>query len=82
MSAHDPFDGKYDDAPSGESRAQREESVEAPEPAIEVSVYPRGQLVRMQKAELQDLARQRGLSTSGTREELIERVETAQGAGA
>lgn len=97
MSYYDPFDGRYDlTAPSTggggvatpstlmrpASEAQREADVEAPAPAVEVSVYTNTQLKGMQKDELQELARQRGLPTGGTRAELIERIESAQGATA
>jgi hypothetical protein len=49
---------------------------------VEVSVYTRTQLERMRKAQLQAVARERNLDPSGDRDDLIERIETAQGASA
>jgi hypothetical protein len=62
--------------------AQDEQAVEesAP-PATEVAhpeTHSRTQLARMRRAELQAAARERGLSTSGDRDDLIERVWAAQ----
>jgi len=91
MSDHDPFDGIYEDAPVQASKpasapvpqpapAPEPAPAEPREPAVEVSVYTHGQLDDMRKAELQVLARERGLDDGGTRDDLIERIETAQGA--
>lgn len=80
MSAHDPFDGNYDDAPAQAEQAA--EQADAPAPAVEVHVYTRSQLEQMRKAQLQAVARERELSPAGDRDDLIERIEAAQGASA
>lgn len=80
MSDHDPFDGIYDEPAAPEPVA--DDATEAPAPAVEVSVYTASQLTRMKKAELQAVARERGLDTDGDRDALIERIEAAQGASA
>lgn len=69
MSAHDPFDGIYDQAPRTADRGV-EHTAEQP------AEYTHSQLEGMRKAELQELARERGVDTDGTRDELIERIET------
>jgi hypothetical protein len=82
MSDHDPFDGIYDEPATQKPVADDATESEAPAPAVEVSVYTNTQLTRMRKADLQAVARERGLDSSGDREELIERIEAAQGASA
>lgn len=98
MSEHDPYDGNYDDAPAPAAAPQADSGTMAPEapssssdtstaepppePAVEVSVYTHTQLERMRKADLQAVARERGLDNVGDRDDLIERIEAAQGANA
>lgn len=97
MSEHDPYDGNYDDAPTpaaepaadsgtmspeAPSNADTSAAVDPPAPAVEVSVYTRPQLERMKKAQLQAIAHARGLDFSGDRDDLIDRIEAAQGASA
>lgn len=67
MSAHDPFDGIYDD---GEAQQQRVVSAD--------EGLTRGRLEAMRKAELQAVAREYDLDDSGTRDDLIERIEAAR----
>lgn len=81
MSVHDPYDGIYDDAPAAVSHSDTS-AAEPPPPAVEVSVYTRAQLERMRKADLQAVARERGLGATGDRDGLIDRIEVAQGASA
>ncbi len=101
MSAHDPFDGKYDtpaepapeaaqpqgvkteQAPLLGAPQERPAEPESAPPASEVAhpeTYTRTQLERMRKADLQIAARERGLSTAGDRDDLIDAIWTAQNA--
>lgn len=73
MSAHDPFDGIYDDAPQAEAE---QASVEG---SAEQERLSRSHLARMRRADLQALARDRGLDDSGDRDDLIARIYDAQG---
>lgn len=88
MSDHDPFDGIYD-APAAQDDSKSEVTVVAPDD-VDVSVVNEGdaekprhlsktEITRMDKSELQDAARERGLSTSGSRTDLQERLRDYQG---
>jgi hypothetical protein len=82
MSTHDPFDGIYDEsAPSVHAEPDK---ADADEPEQEVvssrdeTVYSTPFLRRQDKADLQKIAGDRGLSTSGTRDDLVDRILDAQ----
>ncbi len=63
--------------------APRGRPAESAPPASEVAhpeTYTRTQLERMRKADLQVAARERGLSTLGDRDDLIDAIWTAQNA--
>lgn len=89
MSEHDPFDGIYDapaDPAPARDEAHSEVTVVAPDD-VDVSVVsddePRHlsktEITRMDKAELQAAARERGLDASGSRSELQDRLREHQG---
>jgi hypothetical protein len=92
MSEHDPFDGIYDDETSGDRVRPQEEAPPSeaqaapnhPTPAQpaaggqEPGRYSMTFLRRADKADLQQIARDRGLDASGTRDALISRIATHQ----
>jgi hypothetical protein len=89
MSDHDPFDGIYDE-PAAQDDSRSEVTVVAPDD-VDVSVVtddapaekPRHlsktEITRMDKSELQDAARARGLVVSGSRSELQAALRDYQG---
>lgn len=91
MSDHDPFDGNYDDTPAQpepQDDGKSEVTVVADDD-VDVNVVHEGdqqprhlgktELARMDKADLQAAARERGLSDTGNRTELIEAIHRYQG---
>lgn len=80
MSAHDPFDGIYDDGEAAESSTATSPAQQQVVSADEG--LTRGRLETMRKAELQAVAREYDLDDSGTRDDLIERIEAVRGGNA
>lgn len=93
MSTHDPFDGVYDSVPAPRAESPKAEPSEAkaPEPEKTESapvtrnrdksvdtVYSTPFLRRQSKGDLQEIARDKGLDTSGGRDDLVDRIEADQ----
>lgn len=86
MSDHDPFDGVYEtssasskvEVPPSEAQAAPAPTTAQPAAGEQRETYTLGWLRRQDKDDLQDIARDRGLDTTGTRDVLIARIAENQ----
>lgn len=90
MSDHDPFDGVYEtsgaspqvEVPPSEAQAAPAPTTAQPaageQPSKHRETYTLGWLRRQDKDDLQAIARDRGLDTTGTRDVLIARIAESQ----
>jgi hypothetical protein len=97
MSTHDPFDGIYDEsAPSVHAEPDKADADKPEQEVVSAdgrtgdataegehfAFFGHSYLQRMDKDDLQARARERGLDSSGTRPQLIERIVAWQEANA